>query len=40
MGAKGEGFKGPVIKNIVIEGANRIGMGDVLLVPGPRCNLL
>lgn len=29
MGAKGEGFKAPVIKNIVIEGENTIGMRDV-----------
>lgn len=39
-GAKGEGFKAPVIKNVVIEGETRIWMGDVLLVPGAVSNLL
>lgn len=39
-GAKGEGFKVPVIKNIVIEGEARIGMGNVLIVPGTNGNLL
>lgn len=37
-GAKGEGLKVPVIKNVVIEGETRIGMGDILLVPAAGCN--
>ena len=39
-GAKGEGFKVPVIKDVVIEGETKIGIGDVLLVPGAGSNLL
>lgn len=38
--AKGEGFKVPVIKNVVIEGETKIGTEDVLLVPGAGWNLL
>lgn len=38
IGAKGEGFKAPVIKHVIR--TNKIGMGDVLFVSGAGCNLL
>lgn len=38
--AKGEEFKALVIKQVKIEGTNKIGIGDVLLVPEAGCNLL
>lgn len=40
VGAKGEGFKALVIKQIKFEETNRIGIGDILLVPKARCSLL
>lgn len=40
LGAKGEGFKAPVIRNVTVESKTRIGVGDLLIVPGAGCNLL
>lgn len=39
-GAKGEGFKVSVIKDVVIEGETKIGIGDALLAPEAGSNLL
>lgn len=39
-GAKGEGFKAPVIKYVIFEGTNKIGMEDVLFVSEAGCNML
>lgn len=39
-GGRGEGFKIPVIKNVAIKGEARMGVGDVILVPGAGVNFL
>lgn len=40
VGAKGEGFKVSFIKQVKFEGTNKIGIGNVLLVPEAGCSLL
>lgn len=40
IGAKGEPFEVPVIKDVMIETGNKYGMGSFLLVPEAEYNLL
>lgn len=40
IGAKGEPFKVPLIRNVAIEAPNKYGMGTFLLVPEAEYNLL
>lgn len=40
IGAKGEPFKVPVVKNVLIESNSKLGIGSFLLVPEAEYNLL
>lgn len=40
MGAKGEYFAAPIIKQVMFKGHSRVGIGDVSLIPEAGCNLL
>lgn len=40
VGAKGEPFGVPVIKNVLVESGSKVGIGNLLLVPEADYNLL